>query len=330
VNTQQSPLAAPAAAAPTTPQQPTTLEERAANVLAELRSEPTSQPASEGTTSSPPASLPSEAGSDAGEDPASARRARIAALNERQRARVDEKQRQAAGDKMARELETVRRRAEEAERMASQRLDVESLTEEQFFTAAERAKVTPQRLGEWLRERMTNPELAAREAAQKAIDPRIAALEAKLAQSEQTIQEFFAQQQAEKTRHAERQAAEEFFAFTRDNAGAAPYSARFLTQHGPNEFYKLAVKAASSVPEGVGPQAILDQIEENLNALASLYGSQESAPSKATAPPPRTAAAAKANTLSNAAASARTSVVEEDDWSSLDLDERARRLIASL
>ena len=291
-----------------------------------------SEPAAETATGTPPAppgtpGADSPAGSGGVTDQAAARaerRAKLEQLAAEERARVDAQSRH-------RESESLRKRLEEAERRAEaakDHVDPNGIDEERFFELATRLKIPPQRLGEWLRERMTNPELAAAQAAAKAVDPKVSALEKKLADQQRVIDEFLSQQAAQQQAAEERHYTEQFHAFTRENAATSPYAARFLEVHGPEEYAKLAVGAASVVPRGAGAQAILDEVEERLAQLASIYAPNAGAPQQRAAQIPPNHAAAKApTTVSNTLAQTRASVVNEDEqWASLPFEERSARL----
>lgn len=257
-------------------------------------------------------------------DAAEERRARLAALKERERASVDAKQRQHEADQIRARLEEAERRARENEEKLRSRIAPEELDEAKFFELAEQLKVPPTKLADWLRERMANPEAAAAQAARAVVDPKVSALEKKLAEQEQVIQRFLADQQRQRAEAEEQAAAQEFFEFTAQNATSAPYASSFLKTR-PQEFYKLALSAARRLPEGAGAQAILDQVEEDLTLLAPIFGSQ---PSNAKHNPPPSPAAAKAiTTVSNALAQERASVVDDSvDLASLSFEDRLERV----
>lgn len=310
------------------------LNGRAAQLAEQIRS--SSEPAGDaGESPSPKATeAPSLAApADSEEARAQARRERLAALSAQDRERVDHKARLAAQDKLAKDLEAAQKRAEEAEARAASRIDRADIKDPmRVFAIMQEEGVAPDRIAEAIREAMANPEkyaeARATEAAKKAVDPEVKALREKLAALEAREAEREAAWQKHQEGIRAQQAASEFFKFTEDNATVAPYAASFLRKHGPEQFYKLADKAAQDVPAGAGYQAVLDIIEENLSALASTFGTPPT-PSKASALPSR--AAAKANTVSNKDAATRATVVDGDeDLSSLTLEERAERLTKRL
>lgn len=322
---------APQQAAPAAPAAPTetrtTLEERTSNVLQELRGD------------APKPAEPSK-GDDALSPGKAARAARLAALREKDRERVDHKQRQAEQDKLTRRAADLERRATDAEAQAAKRVDVDELDEGAFLALAEKKGITGPKLAEWIRKAVDNPEQIAAAAALKATtstyDPKFAALEQKLAEQQKTIDSYITAQQQQQISASDEQNVQHFTSFVTESKETAPLASRLL-EHDRDEFLAMADVAGHNVPEGAGPEALLDAIEDLLDGsarsvytkYAPLFGAPASAPSTASAsPPPR--AAAKANTISNSLAASRTSVVEEEDFASLSLDERAARLIKQL
>lgn len=326
---QPSQQAEPTAQAPETTSNGVThvpsLQERSAAAFSD-----SPETAAESAESSQPSSTPADTAAVSAEDTpekrAAERRARIEAYKADERQRVDAQQRH-------RDRDALERRAAEAERERDEikakgaGLDPSTLTEEQFLNLAEKINVSPQKLGELIRERMLNPEAVAARAAVTSVDPKIAALEKKLAAQDAAIRSFLDQQQAQAVHHQEAQAAHEFNSFVTENAASAPYSASFLKIHGGNEFYKLAHSAAASVPPGAGWQAVLDQIEENLSSMAPIYAPQGATAQQRPALPKPNPAAAKATTVSNSSAQGRASIVDEEaNWASLPFAERSARL----
>jgi hypothetical protein len=254
------------------------------------------------------------------------RLAKLAELRKAETASVDAKAQKKQHEELQQRLAAAEKAREEAERMAQQRIDVSSLDERGFFEAAAKARVTPQRLAEWLKEQQANPELAASRAVETAIGPKLSPLEQRLAETEARLQTFLDAQQSERMQAEEDAAFHHIAQFTSANSVTSPRSAAFLQKFGPNEFRKLATSAAASVPPGAGPQAILDNIEENLAALAVIYAPQ-GAPAKTSIPQPNPAAAKAMTTVSNTLAQQRASVVDEDaEWASLPFEERSARL----
>lgn len=256
----------------------------------------------------------------------SERRAALEKMKGEERGRVDAMAALRERDQLRAELQAEREKGKAFERY----IDPSKLTKQQFFELAEaNPELSPKDLGEWMRERMANPEIAAREAATRAVDPKLSALESRLAEQQAVIDSFLKNQSQARVDAEERQAAEQFFAYTRENASVAPFSARFLEQHGAAEFHKVALRAAQNVPDHAGAQGVLDEIEEHLTALSKIYMPETGNPQRRQASPtPQIPAAAKAPThVTNSLAQQRSSIVDEnEDWASLPFEERSARL----
>lgn len=250
------------------------------------------------------------------------RRARIQALREQERAKVDAKARFAAQDKIQRELEAARRETEDLRRQVSSRVDVEKLTEEQFFELAERAKVPPQKLGEFLRQRIESPELVARDAAMKALDPKMGAVERELAETRREIAALRAEREQERADAEERAAEGDLVSAVTPEA--VPTTYRLLQKFGQDQMLIYARNVARGLPEGVGLQAVLDEMEHRLEQVAGAFND----PNQQSQARPHTArvAAAQAKTVSNSLAQERASVVQEQDWADLPYEERVARV----
>lgn len=247
------------------------------------------------------------------------RRAKLDELNAKSRASVDAKT-------ALKERDELRRKVQELEGQIGGRIDPGALDEEQFFVMAERLKVPPQKLYEWLQKRVDRPELAA---IRSEVDPKLAALEKRNADLEARLDEFLNGQNEQAETAAAAEAAHEFASFTSQNAATSPYAARFLEAHGAAQFVKLAEGAARSLPPGAGPQALLDEIEENLAALGAIYAAP-TAPQRPQANTPRIHAPAQAPThVTNQLAQQRSRVVDEEAaLENMSLEERASILFA--
>lgn len=330
-STPTTPAAAATQAQPSPPT-PTTLEERAHNVLKEIQGEKT--PASEASDvglGNPPTveASPEASGAElTAEQKREARKKRLEELAAKDREAVDRKERQAAAEKAQRELERMAKELAEAKAQNDGKFDPKKLDAPTFFKIAEDAGLDPAAIGKWLSEATQNPAKLAEENAKKAIDPELKALREQVEALKSELNGDRSTRQKAAQEAQELQSANEFIAHTAKNASDAPLSAAFLNQHGPEEFYRLALGASQRIPEGAGWTALLDRIEDDLSSLAPLFA-QSGQPSRDAAPPqPR--AAAKANGLTNSLAAQRASVVDGEDWSSLSLDERAARLIRDL
>lgn len=309
-----------------------------------INAEATSQPAAESVAdpeSTPPDATPpaaSPAGSEDAQAKARAERlARLEALKAEERQRVDDRARKAQGDRLAKELEQERARASALEARAQQLIDISKLDEASFFQLAQKANIHPQKLGEWIRDSLTNPEILATKAARTALDPQLAEMQAKIERQEQAMQAMLQQQQQERAQAEARHMTQQFLGMVSQSAEHAPLSARFLEKHGANEFLKIAETAGAQLPAHAGPQAVLDAVESFLDGdartyaqgLAELYG-LTAGPSQVQQTPPPKSAAAKAKTVSNANAQERASVVNDNAFARLSFDERLEALKRSM
>ncbi len=305
-----------------------TFEERSAAVFGNDPVDVPTAPKSAGEAAAAPAAdPPAEASPAVSEDEATkARRERLAKLAANEAASVDAHARRKEQDELRQRLAAAEKRADEAERMAALRIDPATIDERSFFEHAAKAKVTPQRLGEWLREQTENPELAVSRTVDSALTPKLTEWEKRIADKEAKLDAIIQQQEDARIEREESAAFHEFSTFASSNATTSPYTAAFLRECGPQEFRKVVVNAASRLPANAGPQALLDSLEENFAKLARIYAAPAAA-AKASTPQPNPGAAKPMTTVSNTLAQTRASVVDEDaEWASLPFEERSRRL----
>jgi hypothetical protein len=264
------------------------------------------------------------------------RRLRLAALSAKTRDQVDRKAAAAATDKLARDYQAAVKRAEDAEKAASSRIDVSSLDAKSLLGLAEQKGIKPDELIRFISEAMTSPEKVAEAAALQATrttyDPKLAAYEARLAKQDEQIAQMARERAEEKAAAQEHQATQQFLGMVSQSGDRAPLAARLLATD-PEEFMSMANIAAPRVA-GMGAEALLDAVEDLLDGegrklaqkYATLYGPQ--IPSQPSAPvQPTTRGAAKPNTVSNSLAQGRTALVDDDGSAGLTLEERAARII---
>ena len=142
------------------------------------------------------------------------RRAKLAELNAKSRSAVDAKAAlrerdaspQACGDRGANESVRHVRRSEEA------------LEGAVFALASQNPELSPQELGNWLREQMADPSAIATSAAKRAVDPEIAALKQANEELRKELTGFIAKQQTVAEQAQERVALEQFAGFAHQNA----------------------------------------------------------------------------------------------------------------
>ncbi len=266
---------------------------------------------------------------------AAERRARLDALGAKTRDQVDRKAALAAQDKMVRDLAAAEARAKAAEEAAAagaNRIDVDALDAAGFFALAERTKVKPEDLQAWLHKAVTSPEKIAEAAALKAAsstyDPKLAALEARIAKQDAALEALRAENASHASRAEEQRQTQAFLGMVSQSAERAPLASRLLAAD-HDEFMQMATLAAERVP-GQGPDALLDALEELLDkdvrkassTWTSIYAPTPSQPTAPVTTPP-TRGAALPKTVSNSLAQSRTALVEDQDFSKLTLEERA-------
>lgn len=320
MNQPQQTGAAPAAATPESAPVVTPYEDRAAAAFSESAADPAS-----------PLAPADGSAADSGEAAKRAeRRKELDAVLSKERERVDYQAKLRAAEQAQQRAEAAERRAAELESQLTGRVDPTTLDAPGFFALAKRMQVTPAELGKWLRDQEANPELIAQHVAQKTIDPKVSALEKRLADQDAIIARITGDLQQEKQVAQAMERGSAMLHFTERAAAQAPHSSAFLKSFGPEEFLKLANSASPTVPSGPGwEQHVLDSVEDMLTHLGKIYGQpQAAAPQQRQAPtPPHPGAAKPMSTVSNTLAQGRASVVSDDtDWAALPFEERARRV----
>lgn len=251
------------------------------------------------------------------------RKAKLAELNAKSRSAVDAKAAMKENEILRRKLAET----EERTKAYATYVDPTKLTKEQFFALAQQnPELSPQDLGNWLREQMADPTAAAARAAKTAVDPQIAKLQEALDAANAKIDGFMQKQQTAAEQAQERAALEQFAGFTAQNAATSPLAARFLEQHGVEEFHALTMGAADALPPNAGPQALLDEIEDRLTELGKIYaaGPANQQRMQATTPRPNHAAAQAPTHVTNSLAQQRSGVVDGSaQLAKLSLIERA-------
>ncbi len=307
------------------------LDQRHAALMDELRADP-SQSADEVEgegESRPAAAAPVASPADSAVEAARAdRRKRLDALKLQERAAVDHKERQAYADKQA-------ARAQEAEDR------IASLTGSTFDRAVlkdplkvmrlmEAEGISADKVAEAIRESLSNPDIAASRAAREAVSPELAEARALIARQNARLDALENERAQERATVTERQHTERFIGHVEAQATRAPLAAALL-KHDRAEFLEMAQLASERVPPGAGADALLDAVEDILdtdvrgvaNKYMAIYGQQTSPTSRATQP--RTGAV-QPTTVSNSLAQERGSLVDEEDFARLSLNERARIL----
>lgn len=325
---QQSPAAPAAASTPTTEVSGSGLiksyDERAAEAFGSENSEGSSPEQPQGTPAAPPTDEAARR---------EQRRKEIAQWKAQEAARLEAQSRYRQGEEAQRRAERLQQERDELAKQAASRIDPSSLDEAGFFALAERLQVTPKKLGEWIQQRATHPEVIAAQYAEKAVDPKLSALEAKIAEQNALLQQINQERMTERQTQEAYARGQSMLDFAQQSAAQAPLAAAFLREHGADEFLTVANSEFANVPKGPGwEQHVLDAIEDKLSQLGRIFqqpqgGTQQ--PRQAP-PTPHRGAAQPMTTVSNTLAQSRASVVDgETDWAALPYEERAARLFGS-
>ena len=193
----------------------------------------------------------------------------------------------------------------------------------------ESAGVPQKDFAEWLRQGMTDPVKVAAKRAQEEISgvrgEFRAMLEEMLAPVVQEITGLKSAHQQEQHVRAEASALEELGQFTLQSSDINPLAASYLQKRGPQAFYAKVMAAIQQLPPSCGPQAILDQLESEL---------EDAQIQEAHTPPP---AARRLNgnsskghrALTNRAVQERTVVEEPPALEDMSFDERLAAIKAA-
>lgn len=338
--TAPTPAAAPAAPAPAPAPTPsggrTSAEDRAQALMAKLQAEGTtpSEPAAE--TPEQPSTPQDGPGPAADSDGAPAalsqvtadRLARIQQVREKHEAerqrRAQEQARRQRDQQQTSEVETLRKRLAELEPMAQI-----PKSEEALLGWAEQNGMSVEKLVQYMRQRLTDPQaIAARQVKTEAdaLREEIAALKKAMsdrdAEAERREQERVEQYQSQQRAHS-------FLNRAHASAESHPLTAQMLAKFGPqglvayaNQFVAPLLRADYDVEE------LHDHVEQLL--FETQLGSPAASPSAQPAIPPsaKNGAGQPVTTLGNAVAAERATVREEIPLAKMPLEERAEYLKA--
>ena len=307
-----SPAAAPANGKPA--RDTSTVEERAAAAVAALVASGEVTPEGNAPETAPPVV-----------DEQAARDARIAAIKEREKARVaKERERQAArrpAPAAAHAAPAPPANATPTQQAAHAQVALDRLkTPEGLMSLAEEHGIAPEAFGEVLRNALANPDAVLTRRAKEmmstveiAAQKRIDALEARINGYEQQAQ------QAQSVAH-ESAVANAMVSFAVEHATQAPLASAWLRERGQDEFLALANGLSDRLPPGVGAQGVLDTVEDYLQGIARTLTGSTSArtpPASGRRPPPAT------TSPSNRAATDREAAIDEGaEWAKLTVEER--------
>jgi DNA repair exonuclease SbcCD ATPase subunit len=319
--------------------QRTTVDDRAAALMARLEESP-AEPAAEtpedaspvqpdGTGTSTADSAGEAQGTQAAAPDAELekrreeRRQRIEQVRAKEAAAAEERARREASRAKEGEAEKLRKRLEELEPLN----DVFS-SEEALLEMAEKRGMSAEKLVQWMRSRITDPAAIASQRAKSEADKireELAAerrareeLEKRLAEKEETARE--AREATER--------AQSFVSHVEAQAAGYPLTAKLLHRHGPAGLVAFANRfAIPMLSDGYTLEELHDHVEQILDEV-QVVGADVT-PAKTTTSP-KTGKDSPPTTLSNAMASERTTVTEEIPLHRLSIDERVARLKAKL
>ncbi len=312
--------------------------QRAAKVKETLASEPeseetTSEPAVERPSADSPGSAKPAAASaadsgavepNAQEKARAERNRRIAEIQAREETARQKRAQEAKGRESSGELEKLRKRLADLEPLESVFASEEALLE-----AAEKKGMSPEKLAQWMRTKLSDPQAVARREAQtfeQRIEAKFEAERAKL----QADRDAFEATQREHTAAAQGQArARQFIGDASSKAETHPLTAQFLSARGEQHLVALASAViVPYLPEDYDIENLHDHLEQYLEYV-SVGGHQAAAPAPSSGhtPPPKTNGAAKpVTTLSNDLGSRRESVAEEVPAHRIPRSERIARV----
>jgi hypothetical protein len=325
LNTAQ-PSAVPATSAPATAER-STVTQRASALKERLESGSLEAPATE----APAEAQEAEATAPVEAQPAPADDAVVRARAERlERIRqVREKERQRDAERQQRERYKVKE--SEIEQLRKKVADLEPLngvftSEESLLAEAERRGMSAQKLVEWMRTRLTDPQAVAQRQAQSVEEK----LRAELAKTQSEIEKLRADM-VERERiaqaHAELRAKTDgFISGVEQRANVNPLTAAFLRKHGAERLVLYANQyVAPYLPEDYTLDELFDHFEQHLDETQ--LGPASPPPANGNSQPPKKNGAAEpTTTLSNAVASGRESLVESIPLHKLSREERRRML----
>lgn len=339
------PATNPTAAQVQAPSTRTSVDDRASALIAQLEGESPSEPAAEvDAAEQPPSALSTDgevasSAADSGSAPspeeqaATQRRqerlARIAAAMEKERLedqqRAQHRQRRQAEKETTGELEKLRARLKELEPLNDVFKD-----EESFLGAAETRGYSAEKMINYWRKRMTDPQAVAAAQTAHAEKRMLEEIEKVRQENAKLREEILAKEEAAKAEREGVHRATQFVHQASSLTDSHPLTADFLAENGPQVLIAFANEyIAPSLPESYG----LDQLHDRLEQFLDRVGRRPrqlaamTPPANGTSQPPKKNGAEKpVTTLSNAATAERGQVTEEIPLSRMPLEERERRL----
>ncbi len=295
----------------------------------------TSEPAGE-SSATPPRGASSPADSAAATPPAALDQAakdrleRIAKVRSREEAdeakRRDQQKRHAADG----ELEKLRKRVAELEPN-----EAVFSSEEALLAAAEAKGMTPEKLVQWMRTRLTDPAAVARAQTKTEADKLREELKTRDEKAAAEIAKLREEIASKEQNHALAVKTQTFLGDARSKTETHPRTAKLQAKFKDEGLIAFANQfIAPLLPQGYSPEDLHAHVEQFLDELDAFGGSPATLAavpaSGAGRPPTKNGAGQPATTLSNALTSGRDTLVEETPLHKLAPEERIARLKAKL
>ena len=307
------------------------LDQRADKLIAKLNAEAKAaareEPADEETTAEEPVveaepakteeKKPEPAAAKTAEQIATERRERLAAIE-----RMAEEERAKVAAKRQRPVEPAPAAAPPPQQPA---VTFDPKDPASVFRFIEAQGIPPAAVADWLSS-ANDPARAAEVVAKKHLSPLEQQL-AEVRENQKRLEQTWQQQQQalyEQQLVAENQRL--LVSHLDSVKSEAPLAARFYARS-PAKFMAAVDSVCARLPDGFTAQDVIDSIEENLSELQLVEAPAPAAPASSTKR--KEPAAAKAN-VGNRLAAERGSVVDDEEDTPADLEERARRLKARL
>ena len=192
-------------------------------------------------------------------------------------------------------------------------------------------KVTPEKMSQFFIE-AGQPDKVAERRAKAALAGATEPVNAEVAKLREEMKAIKAEADAAKAQVARAASEKDFAARTLEIKDTAPHAARLLAKR-PKDFYQMADVSATQImakaqAEGRTPSwdDVIHDVEKQLSDFARDLQDEGAGTHSTHDKLTKTPAAAKAPTVSNRAASERSSIVSDDEkWESLPYEERVRR-----
>lgn len=255
------------------------------------------------------------------------RQARLNALKEEERKKVEVQHGRRERERLEREAQEAQQLRVEKQKYEATFKQLESALKDpdQFLNLAEHLGLDPTALSKVIVARIQDPARAAESKLRGKFQQQLSPVEQQMQAMAEEIERLKADKEMQAQVAVIQQAQTELLASVREASRVSPLSAAFLERHGSEEFISLADRVAANLPEGCGLQAVHDAIEDLLERF-QIAGGQPVSNAKSKSTPN---AAAKATPITNSLAASRTTIEEEEDLSQLSFEERVERAKSS-